>query len=46
MRIYCVKNNINYDNNFKDVIERKVNVKLCIYIIMYVVIFNYLNGGS
>lgn len=46
MRIYCVKNNINYDNNFKDVIERKVNVKLYIYIIMYVVIFNYLNGGS
>lgn len=46
MRIYCIKNNINYDNNFKDVIERKVNVKLWIYIIMYVVIFNYLNGGS
>lgn len=46
MRIYYVKNNINYDNNFKDATERKVNAKSCIYTIMYVAISNYSNGGS
>lgn len=46
MRIYCIKNNINYDNNFKDATERKVNAKSWIYTIMYVAISNYSNGGS
>lgn len=27
MYIYCGRNDINYDNNIKDVIKRKANVK-------------------